>query len=69
MFTNWLKMGESVLMNLPRVKNIKFANPSRSFATAADSKYLIRNIVGSFLVLVLSVLSVVLLLFPRLDLD
>ena len=51
-------------MNIPWVKVIKLENSSRSHTASVDSKYLVRNIVGSSLVLVLSILAVVLILLP-----
>jgi hypothetical protein len=43
-------MREAVFMNIPWVKVIKLENSSRSYTASVDSKYLVRNIVGSTLV-------------------
>ena len=51
-------------MNIPWVKVIKLENSSRSHTASVNSKYLVRNIVGSSLFLVLFILAVVLILLP-----
>lgn len=60
-------MGEAVSMNLPWAKNIKLEKPSRSHTVTANTKSLVRNIVGVFLILALSILAIILLLFPWLQ--
>jgi hypothetical protein len=52
-------------MNIPTVKILKPEAPSPGYRAVPEPQRLIRNIAGSFLILVLSVLTVLLLLLPE----
>jgi hypothetical protein len=54
-------------MKLLTLKNTEFKNQLHGHLAIPDSKLLLKNIVGSFMILTLSILAIVLLLFPKLS--